>query len=68
MKNKYKNIPIEELRIYLLEARLFGEQEEINEVATEIARRLYIPNDAVSFDEFKLQFGYMVEKKKNRGK
>lgn len=40
------------------------EQEIINQAALELARRIYIPNDEVTFEQMLKNFGYKKEKEK----
>lgn len=35
-----------------------GNQKEINNIAYELAYRLYVPNDTVTFEDLLVKFGY----------
>ena len=51
-------IPTVELTTVLDIAINSGDQEFINKVAIEITRRIYVPNNKISMDEFLSQWGY----------
>lgn len=58
-------VPLVKLANMLDEAFTNEEQEIINLIACEIARRFYVPEAKVSYEEFKAQFGYKkLEKEK----
>lgn len=64
-----EKVPLIKLANMLDEAFKLQDQEMINIIASEVARRFYVPNASITYENFKAQFGYKpLEKEKRKTK
>lgn len=67
-------MPLDRIPTFILihnitEMESIGNQEEVNKYAMELARRIYIPNDEITFEQMLSNFGYVeLNKEEEKGK